>query len=391
MTRQTALRLTCALAAVGMTPAVARAQVREITLNDSVDVVFSGVTLAPDGLYGTAGGPYGSYGFVYKIDLTGHYTVLHNFGFTDGWRPYAGVILDAAGNLYGTTQWGGSCIATVGCGVVYKLDATGHLTVLYNFTGLDDGGYPTAGVILDAAGNLYGTTQNGGTANNGVVYKLDAAGHYSVLYRFTGGSDGGQPIAGVIRDSAGSLYGTTVAGGGTSGCGVVYKLDATGHLTVLHSFTGDTDGCGPQGGVIGDAGGPLYGTTTFGGLNAAGCFFGGGGLVGCGVVYKLDTTGYTVLHSFAGGADSGNPGAGVTRDPAGNLYGTAGYRSGDPQCSEGNCGVVYKLDKTGNYSVLYSFTGGTNGESPTAGVVRGPAGNLFGTTYYTVFALTGVQ
>jgi uncharacterized repeat protein (TIGR03803 family) len=245
-------------------------------------------------------------GVVYKLDPTGHQTVLHSFtGGADGGSPYAGVIRDAAGNLYGTTNLGG----TANAGVVYKLDPTGHETVLHSFTGGADGGRPTAGVILDSAGNLYGTAYNGGTANAGVVYKLDPSGNETVLYSFTGRADGGFPSAGVIRDLAGNLYGT--ADGPIANLGVVYKLDPAGNETVLHSFTGGADGGNPQAGVIRDSAGNLYGTTAQGG-------------VGLGVVYKLDPSGNeTVLYSFSGGADGGYPIAGVMRDATtGNLYGT---------------------------------------------------------------------
>src|ERR1022692_3780289 len=159
--------------------------------------------------------------------------VLHTFGYPTpkGAGPSAGVIRDSAGNLYGTTQNGG----VSNKGVVYKVDTTGRQTVLYSFTGGADGSGPQAGVIGDSAGNLYGTTSLGGTANVGVVYKLDTTGHETVLYSFTGGADGGEPAAGVILDSAGNLYGTTVFSG-TAGTGVVYKLDSTGHETVLFTF-----------------------------------------------------------------------------------------------------------------------------------------------------------
>ena len=160
-------------------------------------------------------------------------------------------------------------------GVVYKLDATGHQTVLNSFGGTD-GSYPAAGVIRDSAGNLYGTTAEGGGGDCylgcGVVYELNASGQEVVLYRFTGGADGGAPEAGLVRDSSGNLYGTTVNGGSSicnGGCGVVYKLDATGHETVLHSFTA-TDGFYPNGGMIRDSAGNLYGTTSGGGKWSSG-------------------------------------------------------------------------------------------------------------------------
>jgi uncharacterized repeat protein (TIGR03803 family) len=265
------------------------------------------------------------------------------------------VIRDAAGNLYGTTYNGG----TTGYGVVYKLDTTGHETVLYSFTGGADGGYPSAGVVGDSAGNLYGTTFSGGTANAGVVFRLDQTGHETVLYSFTGGADGSGPYAGVIRDSAGNLYGTTYYGGAAV-LGVVYKLDTTGHETVLHAFTGVADGSGPQAGVIRDPAGNLYGTTR------------SAGTAGGGIVYKLDTTGHeTVLYNFTRGSD---PLAGVIRDSSGNLYGTTANGG------TANAGVVYKLDPTGHETVLYSFSGGADGSSPYAGVIRDSAGNVYGTT-----------
>jgi uncharacterized repeat protein (TIGR03803 family) len=153
---------------------------------------------------------------------------------------------------------------------VYKLDTASHETVLYSFTGGADGRNPYGGVIRDSAGNLYGTTVEGGTANSGVVYKLDTTGHETVLYSFTGGPDGGGP-SGVIRDSAGNLYGT--ASGGTAGQGVVYELDTAGQETVLHSFTGGADGYYPNGGVIRDSAGNLYGTTSNGGQTGGGVVF----------------------------------------------------------------------------------------------------------------------
>ena len=293
---------------------------------------------------------------MYKLDTTGHETVLYSFTVgADGCYPNAGVIRDSAGSLYGTTLYCG----TGGSGVVYKLDTIGNETVLYSFTGGADGGLPNAGVIRDLAGNLYGTTGAGGASGEGVVYELDMAGNETALYSFTGGADGDGPN-GLIRDSAGNLYGTTYSGGGGS-TGVVYKLDATGRETVLYTFAG-ADGWGPFAGVIGDSAGNLYGTTNKGG-NGAG-----------GTLYKLDPAGLeTVLYSFTVGADGCCPSAGVIRDAAGSLYGTAGG------AGAANAGVVFKLDATGQETVLYSFTGGADGRYPAAGVIRDSTGNLYGT------------
>lgn len=315
-------------------------------------------------LYGTT--PYGGVsGMVYRVDTARQQTMLYSFsGAPGGTHPQPGVIRDSAGNLYGSTGSGGPANE----GVVYKVDTTGRETVLYSFTGGPDGKTPTAGVVLDPEGNLYGATFAGGAANAGVVYKVDTSGHETVLYTFTGGADGGNPEAGVIRDSEGNLYGTTAFGGAASKTGlqegVVYKVDAAGRETVLYSFTGLADGGVPTAGVIRDAAGNLYGTTDEGGL-------------GAGVVYELDPSGQeTVLYSFTGGADGGNPGAGVIRDAAGNLYGTAA------NYGSGGGGVVFELDTAGHYTVLHSFTYGPDGGAPSKGIVRDPAGNLYGTTGY---------
>src|SRR5580700_2417129 len=194
-------------------------------------------------------------------------TVLHSFASLPGRNPYAGVIRDSAGNFYGTTRYGGTAFE----GAVYSVDATGQGKVLYSFWNGEDGGQPFAGVIRDAAGNLYGTTFQGGIFTHhcgggcGVVYKVDPSGRETVLHRFKG-SDGSGPYAGVIRDSAGNLYGTTYAGGAAN-AGVVYKLDAAGAFTVLYSFTGGADGANPYAGVILDSAGNLYGTTEGGGTS----------------------------------------------------------------------------------------------------------------------------
>jgi uncharacterized repeat protein (TIGR03803 family) len=313
---------------------------------------------AAGNLYGTTKfGGAANFGVIYKVDSAGHETVLYSFtGGADGWLPESGVTLDPAGNLYGTTLFGG----TGGYGTVYKLDTAGQLTVLYSFTGGSDGGSPAAGVIRDAAGNLYGTTLYYGAFSWGVVYKLDTAGNYTVLHNFMAGIDGGNPSTGVIRDPAGNLFGTS---SGLQGRGVIFKLDTAGHFTVLHSFTGEADGQVPFGGLSRGAEGNLYGTMLY------------GGAAGAGVVFKLETSGHlTVLHSFSGGADGGSPYGGVMLD-SGSLYGTA---SGG---GAAGAGVVYKIDDAGRETVLYSFSGGADGSQPEAGVILDAEGNIYGTTY----------
>jgi uncharacterized repeat protein (TIGR03803 family) len=170
---------------------------------------------------------------VFKLDTTGTETVLYSFtGGNDGQDPEAGLIMDATGNLYGTTAYGGGTgCGGFGCGVVFKLDTTGAETVLYSFSGGNDGQDSEAGLIMDATGNLYGTTNSGGAFNFGVVFKLDTTGTETVLYSFTGGADGATPEGSLISDSSGALYGTTQNGGDSNcksqygfGCGVVFKL-----------------------------------------------------------------------------------------------------------------------------------------------------------------------
>jgi uncharacterized repeat protein (TIGR03803 family) len=308
---------------------------------------------AKGNLYGTtSGGGSGILpaGTVFKLDNTGKETVLYNFcsaaNCADGNAPYAGVTRHA-GNLYGTTLGGGEfCIEYGGCGVVFRVDRTGNETVLYNFCpngygNCTDGAFPQAGLIHDAAGNLYGTTGGGGTNGAGTVFKLGPTGLETVLYSFAGGADGANPIAGLIRDEAGNLYGTTSAGG-PSGQGTVFKVDPAGNETVLYSFTGGTDGGYPEAGLVRDEKGNLYGTAFFGGLASPPCYS------FCGVVFKVDTTGLeTVLYSFTGGADGLNPSAGLMLGEAGNLYGTTGYGGdSDQSCATGiGCGVVFKLTR----------------------------------------------
>ena len=297
---------------------------------------------------------------VYKLDPSGNETVLRSFaGGVGGSSTAAGVIRDAAGDLYGTVPSGGPA----NLGIVYKLDPAGVETVLHSFVSGLEGFGMRAGVISDGAGSLYGAAEFGGLANAGVVFKLGAGGE-TVLYSFTGGEDGQNPYAGVIRDAAGNLYGTTEAGG-ASGAGVVYMLDAAGNETVLYSFTGGADGKNPYGGVIRDADGNFYGTTLLGGAGGYGC------------VYRVDASGNeTVLYSFQGGRDGSIPEAGVIRDRLGNLFGTTAG-GGGPSSS----GVVFKLDVAGKETVLHRFSGGGDGMNPTSGVIGDAEGNLYGTTY----------
>ena len=269
--------------------------------------------LIADGLgnyYGTtqSGGSSNS-GVVFKIHTSGKETILHSFGGQgDGAYPFAALTRDATGNLYGTTAYGGSS----GNGVVFKVSKTGAETVLYNFAGgTSDGCNPFGAVIRDTAGNLYGTTEFCGAAGYGTVFEVDTKGSETVLHSFTG-TDGAHPLWTSLRmDASGNLYGVTDEGG-ASNIGVVYELSSSGTLTVLHSFAGGTaDGCNPFGPPVLDTSGNLYGTAEFCGSDDKG------------VVWKLSSSGTeTILHNFAGLANDGAyPGGGVILDAQGNLYG----------------------------------------------------------------------
>lgn len=283
---------------------------------------LAGLVIDPAGtLYGTAeGGEGAQLGTVFKLTQQGQFTVLHTFAGADGESPYGGLLLDSHGDLYGTTEGGG----TNQNGTVYKIDAAGNFTTIYNFGGAPDGDEPYAGVIMDSAGNLYGTTRHGGTTGSGTVYEIAANGTEQVLASFPGGT-GINPMAPLVMDSAGNLYGTVI-NGGDDDCGAVFKLDANRKLTRLYEFGGGLRGQAPFAGLAIDSSGTLYGTTFWGGADRYG------------EVYKVTSAGVaSFLYSFTGIKDGTYPYAAVIRDSAGNLYGTT--TAGGP----GGAGTVFKL------------------------------------------------
>jgi len=229
-------------------------------------------------------------------------------------------------------------------------------TVLHSFAGTD-GAVPEGGVVLDPQGNIYGTTVQGGPVGAGVVFKLDPTGSETVLYAFENGAGGGtpSPSSDLVQDEAGNLYGT--ANGGAFGCGVLFEVDpATGNETVLYAFTCGNDVRYPDA-VIRDGIGNFYGTTASGGSG------------GDGTVFKLDTAGnITVFHSFSG-PDGNEPFGDLARDAVGNLYGVTifGGNYAGSCLPLGGCGVVYKIDTMGNFSLLHVFSG-PDGSTPSAGV-----------------------
>jgi uncharacterized repeat protein (TIGR03803 family) len=354
---------------------------------------------AAGNLYGTTYG-VGGYGTVFQLSPGNGggwtETILHNFPSfrIDGDWPYAGLMMDGSGNLYGTTDTGGLSTNIYGCacGTVFELSpgegGGWSETQLHRFIGgLQDGAAPAfSGVVMDAAGNVYGTTERGGAYGDGIVFKLSpvAGGGWTetVLHNFGNGTDGNMPDATLIIDAAGNLYGTTYLGG-VNGRGTVFEMspgEGGGWTeTVLHNFSysGFSGGAYPQGGVIMDAAGNLYGTTSGGGFFGNAC-----GQGGCGTVFELSPRAgggwtQTRLYSFHA-VDGIDVFGGVIMDAAGNLYGathaggTYGY------------GVAFKMSPTeGGWTetVLHSFGSGTDGIGPYGDVVMDGAGNLYGTTF----------
>jgi uncharacterized repeat protein (TIGR03803 family) len=318
--------------------------------------------------------------------------ILHTFDLNDGGEPDGGLIFDGQGNLYGTTFEGGN--SGQGRGTVFELspasDGSWTETVLYSFTGGQDGRNPIGRVIFDPQGNLYGTTEYGGVNDFGTVFKLTPGGSGgtwtgTVLHSFAGSTDGANPVGGLVFDSAGNLYGTTPQGGSSFGLGTVFKLKPVEggqwKESIIHRFKGGDNGSTPEAGVIFDTSGNLYGTTAFGG--SAGCEGNG-----CGTIFRLkptDTGRWTgqVIHRFKGGIGGQVPLGGVIFDSAGNLYGTteAGGGSG---CEGGlGCGSVFELSPLSgggwNAQLVHRFPSPGHGAHPHAGLTLDSAGNLYGT------------
>jgi uncharacterized repeat protein (TIGR03803 family) len=321
--------------------------------------------------YGTtASGGANFYGTVYAISPSGSMTLLYSFtDGLDGANPDAGLVQGSDGNFYGTTSIGG----TGGYGTVFKISAGGSLTPLYSFTGGTDGGEPSAGLVQGSDGNFYGTTSVGGTGLSfygyGTVFKISASGSLTTLYSFTGGNDGFFPGAGLVQGIDGNFYGTTEYGG-TNGQGTVFKISTGGSLTPLYSFTGASDGGVPEAALVQGSDGNFYGTTSIGGTG------------GYGTVFKISAGGsLTPLYSFTDGADGANPSAGLVLGSDGNFYGTARFGGTDIAHSD-TSGTVFKISASGSLTPLYSFTDGADGAQPSAGLVLGSDGNFYGTTYF---------
>ena len=366
----------------------------------------------------------------------GRESVLYNFqGQTDGADPIAGLVADAAGNLYGTTSAGGNGSCQGGCGTVFELspngDGTWTETQLYSFLGGTDGAFPNAGVVFDQGGNLYGTTIHGGATGDGAVFRLSppsppgGAWTETILYNFVGSRDGEYCIGGLTFDSAGNLYGAGLYGGRYGG-GTVFQLMPAGQgnwsLNVLHSFKGTNDGIDPLGPMIVDKAGIVYGMTYdgtafsltppargqvnwtikalyhFGAIAGVGALLhgGSGGLYGTtalggatnnGTIFQLTPSTQkqpawmaVTLYEFQGGNDGGFPLNGLVADGSGNLYGVSTTGGAF------NAGTVFRLSPPGQQggmwtkTTLHDFQGGNDGAGPGSGVIFAGQKTLYGTT-----------
>ncbi len=329
-------------------------------------------------LYGTTeyGGTCG-YGTVFELSSGGTERALYSFcDGTDGGFPLAGVALDPSGKIYGTTEIGGAG----SCGIVFELSGS-TLTTLHAFTCGTDGGYPYAGVIRDKKGNLYGTAESGGVNGYGVAYEI-SSGTYSVIYNFcsvSGCTDGENPTSGLAMDKKGNLYGVTPKGG-TSNYGTVFELSKSGSNwteTVLHSFAGGSS----------DGAYPYFGSLTLGtqkiGKKQKSVIFGvtqQGGASNVGTAFEMikSNTGYmlSLLHSFAGSGDGSYP-EGTLTYLGNKLFGTT---NGGSSSDHGTVFELTRKKKAWNHTVLYSFTGSSDGGYPYSGVVADAGGNLYGVT-----------
>jgi uncharacterized repeat protein (TIGR03803 family) len=321
---------------------------------------FGGLVIDTHGnLFGTgASGGSGNVGTVFELPSGGASAVgLYSFSTASGMSPYGSLAIDAQGNLFGTTLSGGAS----GKGTIFAIPAGSTTPVtVYSFSG-PDGANPYSGLTLDADGDMFGTTVNGGPAGHGTVFEIPSGGAFRILHSFLGPSDGANPYGPLLRDGSGNLYGTTFAGG-SSGDGTVFEISG-GTFSMLHSFTG-ADGAKPTARLVMDDAGNLFGTTYAGGANDDGTIFGIGASGGA----------LTTLYSFTGGTDGSHPYAGLVFDGAGNLFGTA-YGGG----AHGH-GTVFEIPSDGTVpETLYAFTGGADGAAPYGPIFVSANGLLFGT------------
>jgi uncharacterized repeat protein (TIGR03803 family) len=327
-------------------------------------------------------------GTVFKMTPSGAITTIYTFTapsgtYLNGAIPFAGLLLGTDGFFYGTTDEGGTSTAcTKGCGTVFKISASGVLTTLHSFNS-SDGSYPVAALVQGTDGNLYGSTNLGGTfkcaayggLGCGTIFKITPHGQFTTLYSF-GGADGLEPGAALIQGTDGNLYGTTFEGG-PNDAGTVFRITTQGQLSTLHNFCSQsacTDGSLPSSALFQADNGEFYGTTQGGG--DAGCVAGGGG-----TVFKITSTGtLTTLHAFCGD-DGERPIAPLVRGTDGDLYSTTSVGGGNSNCTNfDGCGTTFKLAPSGDLTTLHIFDS-TDGNTIYGGLVQATNGTFYGTTY----------
>ena len=374
------------------TPTISSAQVTFTNLmdfnnTDGADPYYVYLVQGTDGqLYGTAGNGGGKgVGTAYKITTDGGLTQLYSFcvqtACADGELPYAGLVMAANGNFYGTTTCTNNCSAGYS-GTIFEITPSGSYSVLHTFAGTDGSG-PYTNMVLGSDGNLYGTTLYGGNLSLceglgcGTVFKITPSGKFTSLYSFAGAADGGWPIGKLFQGSNGSFLGTTIGANGSAG--TVFQITPTGKLTTLYNFcalASCTDGDAPYGGVIQTSTGAIYGTTA-----------GGGNGFSAGTIFKLVGKKLTTLYDFCsqpGCTDGSTPYAGLIQASDGNFYGTT-LSGGADNGGANNAGTVFELTSGGTFNSLYAFCsqpGCADGIGPYGGgLLQATDGSFYGTTF----------
>ncbi len=291
--------------------------------------------------------------------------VLFNFdNGADGGQPQAWLVQGIDGNFYGTASQGGAH----NTGTVFQFTSAGTLTTLYSFTGGDDGATPVAGLVQGNDGDFYGTTMLGGTNDNGTVFQISSNGVFASLHSFTGGTDGGLPLAGLVQGSDGNFYGTA-SQGGAHHTGIVFQITSTGAFTNLYSFTGGADGATPKAGLVQGTDSNFYGTTFLGGTNNDG------------TVFQISSNGViATLHQFDKRIDGKNPEAALVQGNDSYFYGTT-YAGGAH-----NAGTIFKISSAGTFSTLHDFSG-SDGSGSRAALIQAADGYFYGTTFLGGFRL----
>ncbi len=342
------------------------------TTNDGA-ACYSGLVQGNDGsLYGTTfNGGSNQIGMVFNVSLKGAFSDLYSFsGGSDGSNPYGGLALGNDGNFYGTTFYGGrdALGGENGLGGVFKITAAGLFTPVYSFPSIEQGWNPATGLAQGSDGNFYGVTAKGGTNNWGVVIKISPGGSLTNLYLFTDGNDGGFPN-GLVQGNDGNFYGTTFEGG-SNNVGVVFRISTNGAFSAIYAFTGGNDGSGPVAGLVQGTDGWFYGVTSLGGNTSVLS-------AGAGAIFKISTNSALIpLYQFTGGNDGATPDGALAQGADGYFYGTTSAGGSN------SVGTIFKISPTGSFDSLYSFTGGSDGANPYAGLFAGSDGSFYGTAAY---------